>query len=460
MDLCTTTLHTNPGFQAVMVSNVESHHTVVIVGAGLSGLYAAQVLQRHVPDVLVVEAQDRVGGRIQQVHGLGPWPIEAGPEFIHGNNSTFTEVVQDFNFEFIEKPWPDWWYFGRERRLIDSTTTDEEVERVHELFDTVGDEAPPSPSTDMSAEQWLRSRGATDKMLAVAEACYANDFGCSIKQLGLREMITENQRWDSGETYLIMDRSLSHVVDQLATGLNITTNWPVHRIEYSATGVLLLDPDGRRISADKVIVSVPLKILQTGKLQFSPALPAYKTAAIQRLRMGNAVKIMVAFKQRFWPERMYDVVCTDMFVPEFWMTQHTPVDATCTHHVITGFIAGERADVVSRMDPQQAIQAFLQQLNTMFGTQQHPHPATSAYVTAHVFDWSKQEWVGAAYSYPTLGAEPTDRDALAAPVLSSIFFAGEATHPAVNPCMQAALDTGRRAAYQVKAALQQPTSKL
>lgn len=67
--------------------------------------------------------------------------------------------------------------------------------QVHELFDTVGDEAPPSPSTDMSAEQWLRSRGATDKMLAVAEACYANDFGCSIKQLGLREMITENQRW-------------------------------------------------------------------------------------------------------------------------------------------------------------------------------------------------------------------------------------------------------------------------
>lgn len=138
-----------------------------------------------------------------------------------------------------------------------------------------------------------------------------------------------------------------------------------------------------------------------------------------------------------------------------WLHGMTPSASACA-----GFIAGERADVVSRMDPQQAIQAFLQQLNTMFGTQQHPHPATSAYVTAHVFDWSKQEWVGAAYSYPTLGAEPTDRDALAAPVLSSIFFAGEATHPAVNPCMQAALDTGRRAAYQVKAALQQPTSKL
>lgn len=71
-----------------MVSNVESHHTVVIVGAGLSGLYAAQVLQRHVPDVLVVEAQDRVGGRIQQVMGtsklvpgwnsLASWPFSGG----------------------------------------------------------------------------------------------------------------------------------------------------------------------------------------------------------------------------------------------------------------------------------------------------------------------------------------------------------------------------------------------
>jgi hypothetical protein len=58
----------------------------------------------------------------------------------------------------------------------------------------VGDEAPPPPGSDVSAEQWLRSKGATPLQLEVADVCYANDFGCSLHQLGLREMITENQR--------------------------------------------------------------------------------------------------------------------------------------------------------------------------------------------------------------------------------------------------------------------------
>ena len=53
-------------------------------------------------------------------------------------------------------------------------------------------------ATDLSAAEWLRRRGATPKMLAAAEACYANDFGASLRQLGLREMIAENRAWDSG----------------------------------------------------------------------------------------------------------------------------------------------------------------------------------------------------------------------------------------------------------------------
>jgi hypothetical protein len=64
--------------------------------------------------------------------------------------------------------------------------------QLHDLFDDVGEE--PMPAQDMSAEQWLRTKGATEKMVAVADACYANDFGCSIQQLGLKEMIVENQR--------------------------------------------------------------------------------------------------------------------------------------------------------------------------------------------------------------------------------------------------------------------------
>jgi len=69
--------------------------------------------------------------------------------------------------------------------------------QLHELFESVSDEAPPAPGQDISAEQWLRSKGATAKQLAVAGVCYANDFGCSLQQLGLREMIVESNKWVS-----------------------------------------------------------------------------------------------------------------------------------------------------------------------------------------------------------------------------------------------------------------------
>lgn len=73
---------------------------------------------------------------------------------------------------------------------------DEDLKRTHELFADVGNEK--YPETDISAEQWLRNKGASSKVLAIADACYANDFGCTLHQLGLREMITENRKWDSG----------------------------------------------------------------------------------------------------------------------------------------------------------------------------------------------------------------------------------------------------------------------
>jgi len=78
-------------------------------------------------------------------------------------------------------------------------------------------------------------------------------------------------------------------------------------------------------------------VLQRGIISFTPELPNAKLGAIQRLRMGNAVKVLVSFSRRFWPEDVYDVVCTDTFVPELWMTQHQPTDSAHAHlHCVVG----------------------------------------------------------------------------------------------------------------------------
>lgn len=64
------------------------------------------------------------------MHGLAPWPVEAGPEFVHGSRSKFSEVVKDFGLDFVEKNWPDYWYFGKERQLVNDEQVDDEVDKV------------------------------------------------------------------------------------------------------------------------------------------------------------------------------------------------------------------------------------------------------------------------------------------------------------------------------------------
>jgi len=99
----------------------------------------------------------------------------------------------------------------------------------------------------------------------------------------------------------------------------------------------------------------------------------------------------------------------------------------------SGFIAGDRTAALSQMAPEEAVRKFLDQLDEMFGSSSGSssdsssrRPASSAYVKAHVFDWAQEPYVGGAYSYPSLGAHDGDREALAAPVKGTLFFAGGA----------------------------------
>lgn len=137
-------------------------------------------------------------------------------------------VLREMNCKTREHSWPDFWYFKDERRLKPATmqvmqsgtvklllhvcnalfpavcilpfnnarVQDADVDAVLDRFSNIGNEA--QPEVDVSAEQWLRSNGASERMISIADACIANDFGCSIDQLGLREAIIENQKWDVG----------------------------------------------------------------------------------------------------------------------------------------------------------------------------------------------------------------------------------------------------------------------
>lgn len=438
---------------------------IIVVGGGIAGLAAGQLLHKAtVPKFIVLEASGRLGGRIKQAEGLADWPIELGPEFIHGAKSSLMTLINQLGCQMREKEWPDYWYFGQEGRLVHSRIQDADVAMVMEMMDNVGQQ--PRPEQDLSARQWLLSQGANDRMVSIADACYATDFGCSIDDLGLREMIIENQHWDSGDTYLLLDRSLQELVQHLARPLqhHIEMSWPVHKIQYGREGAVLHGPHGRRKSCRQVLVTASLAVLQRGDITFEPPLPEAKQQALSRLKMTNAIKVILMFSQAFWPADLFDVVCTDSFIPEFWITSYPVPQAkrrtdSAVHgtaqaskgklHAVVGFITGRRAVSASSMAESAVVQQFLQQLDRIFGSVPANQPATDALVKSHIADWSKEPYVGGCYSHPSLGAHLGDRLALAESVQGTVFFAGEATHAAVNPCLQAAFETGEQAAREM-----------
>eukprot|EP00958_Prasinococcus_capsulatus_P014932 scaffold1578_cov340-Prasinococcus_capsulatus_cf.AAC.4 len=276
---------------------------------------------------------------------------------------------------------------------------------------------------DRSVAQELRRRGGGDAAtMGLAEACYANDFGCatavarslplragrplvrarltrggltartparggrcSLRQLGLREARAEAARWVYGEEYLVPQQPLSSLVAHLARGLRTLLGWEARSVrlllpaaaasggdggadarggdeegqeeeeeEAAAAVVEVVSADGRVVRAEYVVVAVPLTTLQRGFLSFSPPLSGAKRAALRRVRVGNALKLIVSFTARFWAPSFFDAVCVGTLFPELWVTERAAApSAECSADTrapahggvasMTFFVAGEAA---------------------------------------------------------------------------------------------------------------------
>ncbi len=405
---------------------------VIIIGAGMAGLAAARALRAAGHDPLLIEARTRYGGRIWTDKRYGP--VELGAEFIHGDRAATWAAVHAAGLRI--SPW------GSDRRFAwggqIAPGDDPRAQRVVELLATVTAYAGP----DVSAAALLADHAApADPALTLALRWLANLEAADPAHLSAAAFARERATSSNGEGNFHLLDGYASLLDYMAADLRIRLSSPVEQINWDAEGVALELAGGERLAARRVIITLPLSLLQAGQPRFTPALPVAKQQAISAIPMGQVTKLALWFERQLWPD--FTVLSTDGRIATWW-----PVESATTP-TLMGYQGGPLALAVADPGEAAAIELALDDLAQLFGS-----GVRAACLGGYLADWSRDPWSRGAYSYSTL-AMGDARTQLAAPVAGSLYFAGEATAKGGHlATVHGAMETGQRAAAEVLAAIE------
>ncbi|MCU1235820.1 MAG: amine oxidase [Candidatus Solibacter sp.] len=374
---------------------------VIVIGAGAAGLTAARELERSGRRVICLEARDRVGGRILTVHDADtPVPIELGAEFVHGRAPEIWNLglpLRETEGDFIHLEAPE----GAAHRVMD------DIERL-------ADEA-----HDETLLDFLNRRDYTPAE-RLAAAAFVEGYDAARKErIGVASLAQEFRAAEA-----IDGDSSFHVIagyDSLARAIapsDVRLNSIVEAIEWRRGEVAVGVRDGHVLRAERVVVTIPLGVLQAGAIRFDPE-PTQILEAAHALDFGQAFRITFRFDRAFWEdnEKLKGagfILSNEPVFPTWWTT--LPVAAP----VITGWSAGPKADPLIGKSKDEIVSMALASLQRITSL------PLGRMECAWLHDWQADPFTRGAYSYVPAGALPARRR-LAEPVEDTLYFAGEAT---------------------------------
>ena len=391
---------------------------VLVIGAGIAGLRAAEVLVAAGRRVIVLEARDRLGGRIYTDRSWGV-PVELGASWIHGvENNPIAALAaakgittQATDYESVT--------YGTDGQRLGDGALDAIEEQVADLVEA-GREG--SPDTD----EPLRS--ALDRAIAAANLDPAQrlDVEMGITASVEHEYATDAvnlsaTNFDDGADQrggdALLPEGYDQVVAAVANGLDVRLRHVATSIDTAGDRAVVVTSQGR-FDAESVVVTVPLGVLKAGTIEFLPALPEPKSRAIAKLGMGTLSKTCLRFESQFWPDdaELIDIVPSasrrGQWVESLSLTGLVDVPA------LMMFNAGEFARAVEAMTDPEVIASASSALKPAF-----PEFSTPTGLLRSA--WSVDPFSLGSYSFIGVGASLADRDALAEPDGRRV-FAGEA----------------------------------
>ncbi|KAA8495468.1 Lysine-specific histone demethylase 1-like 1 [Porphyridium purpureum] len=452
--------------------------SVIIIGAGVSGLSAACILQSQGHEVLILEVKNRAGGRCHTDESLGCC-VDLGAAFIHGiKKNPLSDLARQAKSPLFEPKEASLFYRSSGELLkpeVDLAATklwNEAVEKADSLRQRpmYAQASYGRVLTAALADLFDKHAGGCARECLVQMLQWQNlnlDVACGVtaSQLSTWYDVDEEKKFKGG--HCLIQNGYKSLVQFLVEQLHEGTIRYESAVEYiqwdkkSTVGVALNhEPNGeppqkqKRVrvwcasgvtyQADACLITLPLGVLKTDAVRFYPALPLPKRKAISALGFGNSNKVALRFAGTFWPEKedyiglLPDQAAADAgfhVVMSMWNIHQLPIlVATCT---------GRLAEWIDHSTDLEAVESLCLVLKRTFG-QQYCAP-----VAWKVSRWGKDKHVRGCYSYVSVTAEPSQYLEMAKPVDDCLYFAGEATSRWHAATVHGALMSGRREACRI-----------
>lgn len=422
-----------------------SSDDVIVVGAGAAGLSAARALHNAGVTVTVLEARNRIGGRTNTAI-VGDAPVDLGASWMVGSrprNPIFSYADANALPYVRYEPFPSQAYDDVLNAFVSFSEIEPDINEflrdLPALRTALGGTASFRDGVDLFLEQ-QNYDDETNRLMrfALEQWVGALDYAGPVDDMSLRWFYEDE---DFGSDHYAMTGGYKTLVDHLAQPLDIRLNQVVDHIEYTATGVTVY-AGANQYTGSHVILTVPLGVLKSGAISFTPPLSLRKLGAIDRMKMGNLEKVVLRFDEKTWNDVGY------LYVREppnqgtlpFYIDS-TPIANELPTLVV--FYGGATAlEIQANQTDQQIIDTAVQQLEDMLDTSL-PTP-----VATHVTRWSEDAYSLGSYSYVPVGSSLADNGILAEP-LSRLLFAGEATSDEYPSTVHGAMLTGLREAQRI-----------
>jgi monoamine oxidase len=434
---------------------------VLIIGAGAAGLSAALELSRAGLRVEIIEARDRVGGRMFTRHDPTlNHPIELGAEFVHGIAPEIWLPVQQHNLKVTEVEGDLWCAIDGKIQKCNFFA------QADKILSAMDDEFADSNQPDESFFDFLARRfpGKDHEEAKQWATGYVSGFNAADPALVSARWLVNSRRADEqieGDRAFHIAGGYQSLVDILLRELKdlnvqirlntIVTNikWNPGSVEIFANGP---QPE-TSFFASCALVTLPLGVLHaSGFVRFEPELPAEKQTAFDKLAMGKVVRVTMCFRERFWQDlhgtpdsrtlaKLSFLFSRDKFFPTWWTQMPEPVP------IITGWSAALAAENFAGVSERAIVNQAVASLGSIL--QVEKSKIETQLTAAYLHDWDSDPFSRGAYSYVKVGGEACP-GTLGSPLSNTLFFAGEATDiSGHNGTVHGAIASGQRAAREI-----------